>query len=354
MRRRFLELLACPDCLAPVALAEVRAEAGDDVIEGELACEECERRFPIRRRVAVFVDESQYAESFGWQWQRYAPLQRDSYNGTGLVRRTILNRSGWSPEHLAGKLLVECGCGSGSDTEVLAELAGTVVAFDLTEAVFAFDEALLQRPDVLVLRADITRIPLRRERFDIVYCHRVIMHTPHPPSSFASMAARVAPGGEFFLHSYSTHWKSLANYKYLWRPLTKRLPHTFVYRVLRIVGWPLYLLAGALNRLAFLRRLNRVLIPFENHSRALKKAGTTLTWRERYEYSFLVTFDALTPTFDNPNAPETLRDWFEDDGFVDVEIRAQNPAIVLGRRPGGALLAPQSRAGAERGDPALH
>ncbi len=341
MRRRFLDLLACPDCRGAIALAEVSVEDSDDVVEGRLACEACARHFPIRRRVAVFVDESKYAESFGWQWQRYARLQRDSYNGTTIVRDTILKRSGWTPEHLAGKLLVECGCGSGSETEALVDLAGTVVSFDLSEAVFEFEESLLKRDNLLVLRADITRIPLKARRFDVVYCHRVVMHTPDPPTSFASMASHVAPGGEFFLHSYSTHWKSLANYKYLWRPLTKRLPHTAVYRILRVVGWPLYWLVGALNRLAFLRRLNRLLIPFENHARALKKAGTTLSWRERYEYSFLITFDALTPTFDNPNSPETLLAWFEDAGFLDVDVRHQNPVIALGRLPRDAELTPQ-------------
>ncbi len=343
MRRRFLDLLACPDCGADLAVAEARVEADeDDLVEGELACEGCGRRFPVRRRVPVFVDESQYADSFGWQWQRYAQLQRDSYNGTSIVRNTILKRSGWTPGHLAGKLLVECGCGSGNDTEVLADLAGTVVSFDLTEAVFAFDEDLLRRENVLVLRADILRIPLKRARFDVVYCHRVIMHTPDPPASFASMAPLVAPGGEFFLHSYSTDWKSLANYKYAWRPLTKHLPHTVVYRILRVVGWPLYLLHAALHRLAFLRRLNRVVIPFEYHGRSLHKAGTTLSFRERYEYSFLITFDALTPTFDNPSSAETLQGWFEDAGFVDVEVRARNPVIVLGHRPADVELAPRA------------
>jgi 2-polyprenyl-3-methyl-5-hydroxy-6-metoxy-1,4-benzoquinol methylase len=343
VRRKFLDLLACPECGSDVDVAEARVEEeGGDLVEGELACSGCGRRYPVRGRVPVFVDESQYADSFGWQWLRWAKLQRDSYNGTNIVRNTILKRSGWSPEHLAGKRLVECGCGSGSETEVLAGLADTVVAFDLSEGVFAFDEELLRRENVLVMRADILHIPLKRERFDVVYCHRVIMHTPDPAASFASMAPLAAPGGEFFLHSYSTHWKSLANYKYLWRPLTKHLPHTAVYRILRVVGWPLYLLHGVLNRLAFLRRLNRVLIPFEYHSRNLYKAGTTLTFRERYEYSFLITFDALTPTFDNPSSAETLRGWFEDAGFDDVEVRFHNPVIVLGHRATDVELAPRA------------
>ncbi len=333
MQRRFLKLLRCPECRAELRLDSVAEGDERAIVVGQLACTACAGSYPIRHRIPRFVPETDYVDSFGWQWNRFAKLQRDSYNGTTIGRDTILKRSGWAPARWAGKTVLECGCGSGSDTEVLLDLADTVVGFDLSRAVDAFRPDLLASKKLLVLRADLLKIPLETKAFDIVYCHRVIQHTPDPRTSLHSMVRHVRPGGSVLVHSYSRHWKSLLNYKYVWRGLTRRLPHRVVYRCLRIVGPALYVLHGILNRLAFLRRLNRLAIPFEYHTRMLRKAGSTLTRRECYEYSFLITFDALTPRYDNPSQPMTLRSWCLEERMEDVRIQAENPVIVTCRAP---------------------
>ncbi|MBM3975946.1 MAG: methyltransferase domain-containing protein [Planctomycetes bacterium] len=333
MRESFLERLACPDCAGALAVAAVERRDGAAIVDGSLACTACAQRFPVRARIPRFVPDSGYADNFGWQWNRFQKLQRDSYNGTHLVRDTILRRSQFTPEFLAGKSVLECGCGSGNDTEVLAEMVGTLVSIDMSVAVDAQSPATLARENVLVLQADLRRPPLRPASFDIGYCHRVIQHTPDPPRAFAQMAPFVAPGGVFFLHSYDTHWKSTRHFKYWVRPLIRKWPHERVFRWLSRLGPLLYPTVGALNRIAFLRRPVKFLIPFENHDRIPSKAGSTLTRRERYEYSLLITFDDLTPEHDHPHPPETLCRWFEEQGYVDIEIRGRRPSIVVGRRP---------------------
>jgi SAM-dependent methyltransferase len=308
---------------------------GDALVDGELACAACPKRYAVRGRIPQFIEGETYVDSFGWQWKRFAKLQRDSYNGSHLVRDTILRRSGWSAEDLAGKRLLECGCGSGNDSEVLATYVKELVSIDLSAAVDAFDPAHLARPNVLVLRADLRNPPLKPGSFDIVYCHRVIMHTPDPPAAFRSMVPHVRPGGCMLLHSYDTHWKSRMHFKYWLRPLLGRTPHSVIYRALRIVGPVLYPLVGVLNRIGFLRRWTRLVIPFENHDRILQKAGAKLTRKERYDYSFLITFDDLTPAHDHPSPPEEVERWFVDAG-LEVTIRSRNPVIALGRRPASA------------------
>lgn len=343
MRLRFLSLLRCPGCRARLALARSGLQEGDDLIEGELACTACSRSYPVRKGIPCFVQGEDYAASFGWQWTRFAHLQRDSYNGTGLVRDSILRRTGWTPEFLAGKTLLECGCGSGNDTEVLADLCGTVVSLDLSSAVESQSPEVLKRENVLVVRADLRAAPFEEQTFDLGYCHRVIQHTPDPRAAFAGMARFVRPGGSFFLHSYDTHWKSMRHFKYWVRPLIKGWPHERVFKTLKVAGPVLYPLVGALNRIGGLRRLVKLALPFENHDRILSKAGCTLTRRERYEYSLLVTFDDLTPEYDNPNPPEVLAEWFEEQGFIDVEILGRRPSLVVGVRPADKTL-PRPRA----------
>ena len=315
-----------------MTLAEVSERAGDDVREGVLACTRCAARYPIHRSVPRFADPPEYLDSFSWQWERWYHLQRDSYNGTTTLRDGLLRRTGWTPETLRGKSLLECGCASGNDTEIWADYVGTLVSLDLSRAVDQIPDSLRQRPDGLVLQADIFRIPLKEGLFDLVSCHRVIQHTPDPEGAFRSMARQVRPGGELFLHSYDTHWKSLLQAKYLWRPLTTRLPHHWVYRALRFVGPLLYPLVGALRRVGFLRKPVKLLIPFRNMSRGMRRQHTRLTEQELYELSLLVSFDALTPQHDIPNSPQTIARWFEEAGFKDVALLGRNPVKMKGRR----------------------
>lgn len=331
MNRRFLELLACPDCSGPLTPGAFTTD-GDRLLCGELHCPACPRFFRVRNGIPRFVEEPGYAANFGWQWNRFHKLQRDSYNGTTLVRDTIFKRSGWRPEDLRGKRILECGCGSGNDTEILAAHAETLVSVDLSESVDSIPPELLNRENLLVLQADLRRLPFPPGRFDIVYCHRVIQHTPDPAAAFRAMARHVREGGVFFLHTYDTHWKSVLHFKYWVRWFARFLPHPVVFRMLCLTGPVLYPLVGALNRVALFRRPVRLLIPFENYGRALKRAGARLTWRERYQYSLLVTFDDLTPRYDHPSPPATVEGWFRNAGFSSVNLRARNPVIALGTR----------------------
>jgi len=353
MRLGFLSILRCPECRATLDVAREDERDGDALVAGELRCTGCDARYPVRKRIPRFVPDSDYAESFGWQWSRFHRLQRDSYNGSSLVRDTILRRSQWTPAFLAGKSLLECGCGSGNDTEVLAKMCGTVVSLDMSSAVDHQSPETLARENVLVLQADLRKAPLDPETFDIGYCHRVIQHTPEPPRAFASMTPFVKPGGIFFLHSYDTHWKATRHFKYWLRPLIRRWPHKRVFKALTILGPVLYPTVGILNRIGLFRRPVKFLIPFENHNRILQKVGAKLTRRERYEYSLLITFDDLTPEFDIPNPPETLVEWFEEQGFIDIEIRGHRPSIVVGCKPQKVELSPRERVSAPEAPPVV-
>ena len=332
MNRRHLDLLQCPECQGALAFGEITDEDANGIVEGALACSDCERRYPIRSRIPVFVDDSDYADSFGWQWNEFAHIQRDSYTRCDMVRNTILRRTAWTPGDLAGRMLLECGCGSGNDTEVLSTLAGTVVSIDLSTAVFAQSKEVLERPNVLVLQADLRKPPVRHETFDFVYCHRVIQHTPDPRAAFASMVPFVKPGGTFYLHSYSSNLKSMLQFKYWLRPLISWMPHPWIYSALRRIGPVLHPIVGVLNRFRPLEFFARAVIPFKNHERILADAGAQLTPDERYQFSLLVTFDALTPEHDHPNSYGTIEDWFRQEGFEQIVTNARSPVSVVGVR----------------------
>src|SRR6185436_14026664 len=60
---------------------------------------------------------------------------------------------------------------------------------------------------LILSQADINRIPYPDRAFDVVYCHRVLQHTPDPTIALRSICSKVKPGGLLFAHIYQdTPW----------------------------------------------------------------------------------------------------------------------------------------------------
>jgi len=82
MKPSLLRLLVCPDCKVELRLTDTRADSGE-IVEGTLACNACGRAYPVSRGIPRFVPTARYAESFGYQWQRFRTVQLDSNRRVG-------------------------------------------------------------------------------------------------------------------------------------------------------------------------------------------------------------------------------------------------------------------------------
>ena len=340
MRRWALDHLACPETGERLELVAEQV-SGEDIQSGTLVAPGG-KRYPIVSGIPRFVPEASYCDSFGLQWNRYSRLRSDHHNGTHLIRDTLRHRFGWSPDHLRGKTVLECGSGCGNDTEVLLQHgAERVIAFDLSTAVDAAVRAVAS-DRVQFVQADILHVPARTEAFDVVYCHRVIQHTPDPEAAFRSIARHLAPAGELDLHSYDSHWRSMLHFKYVLRPLTSRLPPEQLLAAMERAGRLLYPLQGAqirlFRRIKLLRSLANKIIPFYNYAHIYRDAGTTLTDEELYQVSLLDTFDALSPTYDLPSSAATVQRWFADAG-LSARLTRRNPIVVVGIKDEAQLAA---------------
>ena len=80
-----------------------------------------------------FAPES-YAESFGFQWNRFRQTQLDSHSGHSVSRERFLTATGWEPESLAGKTVLDAGCGAGRFAEIALSCGATVFAVDYSRA----------------------------------------------------------------------------------------------------------------------------------------------------------------------------------------------------------------------------
>ena len=91
-------------------------------------------RVPVEGGVPRFTASESYAAGFGLQWIAHARTQLDSATGTRISRDRLARCLG-GLEAVAGRAVLEVGCGAGRFTEVLLDAGARVVACDLSRAV---------------------------------------------------------------------------------------------------------------------------------------------------------------------------------------------------------------------------
>ncbi len=268
----------------------------------------------VRLGIARFVEpEDNYAESFGYQWKKWHSIRSDVRNPGHGLREVILTRTHFGEYDLAGKTLLECGMGGGDDTEVLLGLPfAEIHSFDLSSAVERAAQ-FLKDDRLRVFQASIYDIPYPDASFDVVYCHRVLQHTPDPAEALRRICAKVKPGGLLFAHSYKRSRRHMSEWRYKYRWLTKRLPWRCIDAYVELFGTPLH----HLTRLMYMNRHTAELayrfVPFYR----LPDVGEGSETPEQaiIELEKQITFDALTPWHDHPMDSGEFRAIIERAGF---------------------------------------
>jgi 2-polyprenyl-6-hydroxyphenyl methylase/3-demethylubiquinone-9 3-methyltransferase len=99
---------------------------------------------------------------------------------------------------LAGKTVLDIGCGGGILAEAMADAGGSVVAVDLSEPALAVARLHQLESKSSVSYRRIAAEALAAERpasFDLVTCMELLEHVPDPASMIAACARLVRPGG---------------------------------------------------------------------------------------------------------------------------------------------------------------
>lgn len=280
---------------------------------------------PVRDGVPRFVGvDDDYAGNFGWQWNHWTDTLSDRRSASDAKRRLLLDRTQFERYDLDGRSVLECGMGGGDDTEVLLSLPfGEVHAFDLSVAV---DRAgrYLDDERLVLSQASILDIPYADRAFDVVFCHRVLQHTPDPIASLRAICAKVKPGGLLFAHAYKRSWRYRLNYKYRYRWVTTRMQQETVHRYVERWGPSLHRLQQRASRRGRVTRaLAEAVVPFERVDAYGEASGDELL-----DLAKLVTFDALTPRYDLPMTAKELFGTIEEEGFR-IEHRHDPPVSPL-------------------------
>lgn len=317
-----LELFRCVRC-GNGALRQ-NVSSFDNGTEVSLECAACGASYPIRRGVPRFVPADNYAGSFGFQWNKHRQTQLDSHTGLSISRNRLFEVTQWSPR-LDGQRVLEAGSGAGRFTEMLVTTGAQVYSFDYSSAVEANYANNGHNANLCLFQGDIFNIPLREASFDKVLCLGVIQHTPDPQAAFASLARQVRPGGELVIDVYAKRLLSLLHWKYVLRPLTRRMGKERLYRII-CKAVPLLLpIAVGLRRT--IGPAGARLMPI------LEYSNLKLPPELNEEWAILDTFDMYSPAHDHPQSLATVRHWFKSAGFSGMEVRyGQNGVVGRGTK----------------------
>jgi SAM-dependent methyltransferase len=137
-------------------------------------------------------------DSFGDEWQAFHGFEEAEIEKLGdeyfdIITPQMLNKS---------SLVLEVGCGSGRFLKYLSNKAGTIVGVDPSHAVYAADNLLGPRENVVLVKASANDLPFADGCFDFVYSIGVLHHIPDTYKAMQACVDKVKKGGYFFTYLY--------------------------------------------------------------------------------------------------------------------------------------------------------
>ena len=202
-------------------------------------------------------------------------------------------------ESLRGKVLLDAGCGNGSQSVAYTRLGLEAIAVDLSSGLehgYAFRRMYAggDPSRVHFVQGDLQRPPLAPESVDLIHSAGVLHHTSDTLATFRALRPLLKPGGTFYvwLYKYEPVVTPVVN---LIRALTTHIPSQAFAGLSR---------AAAVPFICFCRTLDALGIRAYPH---LSSREATL---------------ALMDIFGAPHAHyhtyDEVNGWFRSEGFVEV------------------------------------
>jgi len=248
-----------------------------------------------------------YTTNFGLQWNTFPHTQLDSRTGINKTENRLFGCSGWSPDSLAGKYVLEIGSGAGRFTEVLLKYGAYVVTIEPSSAIFV-NQSSNKSDKLLLIKERLEHVPLKRNSFDFVLCYGVIQHTPKPLNSYKECIKYVKPNGMCSFDQYEKIYYPSPWYfpKYFWRPITTRLKPETLLRLIEMYIPHYFAFDTFIKNIPLAGFYIRGLIPIPcwNYTGS---SDVDQTRKSLIEWAIMDTFDALGAQYDKPWTLTRLR-----------------------------------------------
>ena len=324
MKPRLVELLACPSCGGGLELESgvPDPDCPAEIATGELACDSCARRYPVRGGVPRLLPQDQpdvvrrTAAAFGWQWREFAELH-DEYEAQFLDWIDPLQ-----PDFFQDKVVLDAGCGNGRHAFHAARYgAREVVAMDLSDAVEAAYANVGRLDNAHVVQGDLHQPPFRSAAgggpFDFVYSIGVLHHLPDPEAGFRSLVRFVRPGGAIFAWVYGRENNAVVH-RFI-NPLRQNVTTRIPPRALPALAWPMAVVLHSVVKGVYgpLRRTPLFeALPSHDYLYSL----SSFSFRRTYN----IVFDHLVAPVAFYLRREEFESWFRHSDLRDVGISWRN------------------------------
>lgn len=288
MRERLLEFLRCPDCKDVLELVKFD-HSEDEISDGILYCKN-EHYFPVFRGIPrmlpsslqdywpeiaskapdpvpdviralkIYLNEktrsydTRTKANFSNEWDNHDIGGRTWTMELGdRVRWFFLEPIHIAKEALTGKLMLDAGCGNGSQSVAYTEFGLEVIALDLStglEKGQAFRNVYKAgNPEkVHFVQADLQNPPLAHGSFDIIHSAGVLHHTPDTYTTFKELRPLLKPGGTFYIWLYK-YEKIVTPIVNTMRAVTTRIPAPVFAQIAALTSLPFIGFCWTVNKL---------------------------------------------------------------------------------------------------------
>lgn len=178
------------------------------------------------------------------------------------------------------------------------------------------------RYNLHLFQGDLHLIPLAYELFDKVICLGVLQHTPNPKQAFMSLVPFLRTGGKLVIDIYKKTIFSTFQWKYILRPITKKIDEQRLYQIVEKIVPILLPVAIFFRKIA--GSVGSRILPIANYS------YLQIPYELNKQWSILDTFDMYSPTYDKPQTIHEVRKWFIEAEFKDFDVR-YGPNGIIGR-----------------------
>jgi 2-polyprenyl-3-methyl-5-hydroxy-6-metoxy-1,4-benzoquinol methylase/uncharacterized protein YbaR (Trm112 family) len=327
MREVLLDYIACPECNGDLQ-GTFETWEGDEAMDGRLTCTSCSSAYPLVRGVPRMNTSMKglenVARTFGYEWRSF---HEGEFEDDTVFGRTpeedwqyFLEGLGVDQSELAGKAVLDAGCGSGRLTKQIgAHGAGIVIGVDMNDAVEHVYRSTRDAENVHIVQGNIMSLPFKRNVFDLVWSNGVIHHTPDAAACHRALSKVVKPGGTLYVWVYAKRFSPFKLAKDAADVVRiSKLPEPALLALCRVLAYPtlaLMTLYRAVVHLPFVRRTPW--LEWTSRRRTLQELR--LTW-----------FDTLSPQYDTTHSEPEVVGWFENAGFEQISAIEEPKVGVRG------------------------
>jgi SAM-dependent methyltransferase/uncharacterized protein YbaR (Trm112 family) len=216
MKPILTQFLCCPTCRHDLSLTATEYAHHNEISQGHLSCNKCNKQYPIIGGVPVFGEKSVETDitnrAFSDQWKLRQSGRFERETIFGFDPREYNDHWNYAfsltdSHEIKNNLVLEVGFGSGNLVIALAAKMdrGQVLGLDLSDTVFEVYRAHGHLASLHIIQGDIQRSPLKSKIVDYAFSSGVMHHLAHPEIGIRNLWEAVTPGGKCYVWVYPSY-----------------------------------------------------------------------------------------------------------------------------------------------------